>query len=155
MHSSIIALAAIAMAVIVPSALAGESVPPKPRLATRAELRACMVDDAALKARKLELDAIEGSHRKALQTLMEESARLIEAQQELLLFNDDAVKDFNSRVAGHNLRVEGVNQMIEAMSPQIAEYNKNNLEYNKRCSMLLYRPEDRAAILKEQQKGTP
>ncbi|MEO8153139.1 MAG: hypothetical protein ABI605_08730 [Rhizobacter sp.] len=127
--------------------------PKVPQYATRDELRGCMNADDALKATRKKVNENMARNQASLATVQLEAVELVDEQRRVDATDNTAIDAFNDKMAAHNKRVEQVNAQASVFKAGSDAYNDELLEYNRRCSTLVYRIDDRNAILKEREAG--
>lgn len=133
------------------NAVAAEPSPKSPKFATREEIRGCMNSEEELSVSLKRLDGYISENRLALARMQAEAAEIAENQRRLDTTDEKAVDAFNTKVSDHNKRVQEVNSQAESFKVKGEAHNADSLAHNKRCATLVYRIDDRNAILKERQ----
>ena len=146
-------LAASACATTVKVANSAASQPAPRQWATRDQLRECLAQEDALKARLRDIDAAHVAHDALFDRVEAENAKLLEAQSQLDHDSDTAVHAFNLLVSDHNAHVKQMNQEAGDLQTAGDAYNDDMLAVNRKCSPLAYRVEDMDAVLKERRKA--
>jgi hypothetical protein len=146
-------LAASAGATTVNVAKPAASQPAPRQWATRDQLRECLAQEDALKARLRDIDAAHAAHDALFDRVEAENARLLEVQGQLDHDSDTAVHAFNLLVSDHNVHVKQMNQEAGELQTVGSAYNDDMLAVNRKCSPLAYRVEDMGGVLKERKKA--
>jgi hypothetical protein len=150
--SRVLLLAVAALQLGAGMAIAAEpkkAAPATPHLASREELRVCLIGDQQIEAARKQLDARGVAHDAALAQVQVEADRLAKEHSRLHLGNELHVDTFNAEVERHNLRVQEVNAQGEKLRAESDAFSGVVVAHNKRCMPMVYRLEDRDAILKE------
>jgi wobble nucleotide-excising tRNase len=137
-----------AQAVMLQQGPAAASQPGK-SFSSRDQLRGCMDDEDALKARRQALDAAQAAHDKHLDTVDSESEKLAGLQDRLDKDSNTAIDGFNAVVAEHNAHVKDLNQEGAAINAAGAAYAADVKALNRKCASLVYRVDDMDAVMKE------
>jgi hypothetical protein len=127
--------------------------PATPHLASREELRVCLIGDQQIEAARKQLNARGIDHDAALAQVQVEADRLAKEHSRLHLNNELHVDTFNAEVDRHNLRVQEVNEQGEKLRADSNAFSGVVVAHNKRCMPMVYRLEDRDAVLKELRAG--
>ena len=122
-------------------------------LATRDQLRDCMMTEASLKQRYAVLEARSAEQDKMNAQIEAESNRLTDLQAQLDHDSTTAVKAFNKLVDEHNRHVKEFNQVGRDMDPASHAYNEDMAAFNRRCSAQHYSVEDMEAVMQERKKA--
>ena len=122
-------------------------------LASRDQLRDCMMTEASLKQRYQALEASTAAHEKLAAQVEAESDRLGEVHAKLDHDSPTAVKAFNSLVDEHNRHVAELNKHARDSEPATHAYNDDMTAFNHRCSSLHYSVDDMDAVMTERQKA--
>ena len=90
------------------------------------------------------------AHLAALAALEAESAEIVRRQSTLDPGDEAAVKAFNQLVATQNADADQVNEAALRSRTEADAYNADAVAHNQRCAGMLIRPEDMAAVTREQ-----
>lgn len=124
-----------------------------PGLASREQLRDCMMTEASLKQRYELLQASSAAHEKLAAQVEAESERLAELQAKLDHDSPTAIKAFNSAVDEHNRHVGDLNKDARDSDPASHAYNEDMAAFNHRCAKLRYSVDDMDAVMTERRKA--
>jgi len=122
-------------------------------LASREQLRDCMMTEASLRQRFEALQATSAAHEKLAAQVEAESDRLAELQAKLDHDSPTAIKAFNTAVDEHNRHVGELNKDARDADPASHAYNEDMAAFNHRCSRLRYSVEDMDAVMTERRKA--
>lgn len=122
-------------------------------LATRDQLRDCMMTEASLKQRLAALEATHAAQEKMGAQIEAESVRLTELQAQLDHDSPTAIKGFNNLVDEHNRHVNELNKQSRETDPASHAYNEDMVAFNRRCSSLRYSVDDMEAVMQERKKA--
>ncbi|HEY8976020.1 MAG TPA: hypothetical protein VIN75_17520 [Burkholderiaceae bacterium] len=122
-------------------------------LATRDQLRDCMMTEAGLKQRFEALQATSAAHEKMAAQVEAESDHLAELQAKLDHDSSTAIKAFNSAVDEHNRHVAELNKDARDSDPASHAYNEDMAAFNHRCAKLRYSVDDMDAVMTERKKA--
>lgn len=126
---------------------------PPAGLATRQQLRDCMMTEASLKQRFEALQASGAAHEKMAAQVEAEGDRLAEMQARLDHDSSTEIKAFNSAVDEHNRHVAELNRDAHDTDPASHAYNEDMSAFNHRCSKLRYSVDDMDAVMTERRKA--
>jgi hypothetical protein len=132
-----------------PSFSTAAEVSPGPNADTRAQYRACVDDEADLRARRSALYKNTVAHNAELKRLQAEIDALVATQDQVLADGGGAVQAFNTKLEALNTRARSINQRGEDYDRQQAEHNLRAKEINARCSGLSISFKDRDAVFTE------
>jgi len=128
--------------------------PPKEAaFGTRDQLRACLDQDDAMKARRRDLEAASAEHNRKFDANDAEDARLVEMKAKLDRSDKDAIAAFNKAVAEHAQHTRDLNQEADAQEASMKSLEADKAALDERCGSLSYRPADVDAVNKERKKG--
>jgi hypothetical protein len=122
-------------------------------LASRDQLRDCMMTEASLKQRFEVLEASSAAHEKLAKQVEAEGEHLTELQARLDHDSSTAIKAFNGLVDEHNRHVAELNRDARDSDPASHAYNEDMSAFNRRCSALRYSVEDMDAVMAERKKA--
>jgi hypothetical protein len=122
-------------------------------LASREQLRDCMMTEASLRQRYDVLQVASAAHEKLAAQVEAEGERLAELQAKLDHDSPTAIKAFNSAVDEHNRHVGELNKDARDSDPASHAYNEDMAAFNHRCSKLRYSVEDMDAVMTERKKA--
>lgn len=122
-------------------------------LASRDQLRDCLMTEASLKQRYEALQASSAAHEKMAAQVEAESDRLAELQAKLDHDSSTAIKAFNNQVDEHNRHVAELNKDARDTDPASHAYNEDMSAFNHRCSKQHYSVEDLDAVMTERKKA--
>lgn len=134
----------------------GKPAPSQPNasgLASRDQLRDCMMTEASLKQRFEALQVSSAAHEKLAAQVEAESDRLAELQAKLDHDSPTAIKGFNGLVDEHNRHVGELNKDARDNDPASHAYNEDMAAFNHRCSKLRYSADDMDAVMTERKKA--
>ena len=144
------AVLALCAAALVPLAVQAQTAEPK--IATRDELRVCMNAEADLLKQREAIDARiqqNNAENAAIKTEADELAQeKTRAEQSTMPMARDR---FERKVRQHNARVDASRAKSEAARGELETLKKNLDEHNHKCGGMAFKPEDKAAILKERE----
>ncbi|NRR29899.1 hypothetical protein HSX11_06840 [Oxalobacteraceae bacterium] len=138
-----------ALAMLAQQALAAESSARAGKFSSREELRYCMESEAQLSQRKKNNSDYVAKNRAALARIQAEAAVIVQQQSVLDHSDEVAVNALNLVIDQHNQFVEETNAEAETQNALSSAYNDGMLTHNRRCAAMVYRMEDRKAILAE------
>ncbi|MGN6528165.1 MAG: hypothetical protein ACTHL8_17385 [Burkholderiaceae bacterium] len=146
----LLALAAAALAPAV-AAAAPKPAPASatPAFASRDQLRQCLAEEDALKARLDAIQARHAEHERRLSALEAENDRIVEVQGQLDTTSEVAVNAFNLLVSDHNVHARQLNEAAAASRAESEAYNAAILQHNRDCARLVYRVDDLQAVTRE------
>jgi len=142
------AFAAALFIFIAPQAAQAQTKPEK--LVTRDELRACMNSEAAIAARRKELESrakVSGEEVAAIRAEAEE----LKAEQERMGDDGRNFERFQRKAKAHNTRVLAAKSDAETFRADLDGMNKSVVAHNEKCGGISFLPEDKEAILKERE----
>jgi len=122
-------------------------------LATRDQLRDCMMTEASLKQRFQALEVSTAAHEKMVKHVDAEGDRIAELHANLDHDSPTAVKAYNGLVEEHNRHVGELNKHAHDSLPASHAYNDDMAAFNHRCSSLHYSVDDMEAVMAERQKA--
>jgi hypothetical protein len=122
-------------------------------LATRDQLRDCMMTEASLKQRFQALEVSTAAHEKMVKQVEAEGDRIAELHANLDHDSPTAVKAYNGLVEEHNRHVGELNKHAHDSLPASHAYNDDMAAFNHRCSSLHYSVDDMEAVMAERQKA--
>jgi hypothetical protein len=134
----------------------GKPAPSQPNasgLASRDQLRDCMMTEAGLKQRFEALQVHSTAHEKFAAQVEAESDQIAELQAKLDHDSPTAIKAFNGLVDEHNRHVAELNKDARDNDPASHAYNEDMAAFNHRCSKLRYSVEDMDAVMSERKKA--
>jgi hypothetical protein len=115
-------------------------------------LRACMDRSDELGARRQPLAAERAEHDRALALHRAASEALAQEQAALDQVDARRVADFDAKAAAHNARGAELDARTERLRDEGRRFNAAMIEHNSRCGGIVFRAEDREAILKEREQ---
>ena len=124
-----------------------------PGLATRDQLRDCMMTEVSLKQRFEALEVASAAQEKKAAQVEAEGDHLTELQAKLDHDSPTAIKAFNGLVDEHNKHVAELNKEARDKDPASHAYNEDMTAFNHRCSSLRYSVEDLEAVTAERKKA--
>jgi len=124
-----------------------------PGLASRDQLRDCLMTEASLKQRFEALQAASAAHEKMAAQVEAEGDHLAELQSKLDHDSSTAIKAFNSAVDEHNRHVAELNKDARDADPASHAYNEDMAAFNHRCGKLRYSVDDMDAVMTERRKA--
>ncbi|HEY8976019.1 MAG TPA: hypothetical protein VIN75_17515 [Burkholderiaceae bacterium] len=128
--------------------------PPKEAaFGTRDQLRACLDQDDAMKARRRDLEAAAAEHNRKFDANEAEDARLAEMKARLDRSDKDAIAAFNKAVTEHAQHTRDLNQEAEAQEAGMKSLEADKADMDDKCGSLSYRPADIDAVNKERKKA--
>lgn len=130
-------------------ALPGAGHGASPVLASRDELRTCLAAEEHLQQGQARLEAALRRRDADLAALQASAQALAEESGRNRRYSSAEVEALNQRVAAHNQRIEAANRQGDRLQHQGDALNAEVAAYNGRCGTLVYRPEDRAAVVAE------
>lgn len=134
----------------------GKPAPSQPNasgLASRDQLRDCMMTEASLKQRFEALQVSSAAHEKLAAQVEAESDKIAELQAKLDHDSPTAIKAFNGLVDEHNRHVGELNKDARDNDPAGHAYNEDMAAFNHRCSKLRYSVEDMDVVMSERRKA--
>jgi len=120
------------------------------KVVTRDELRTCMNSEAALAARRKELEARNKGNGDEAASIRAEAEQL-KAEQEKIIADNAPMDRFNRKVKAHNERILAARTRADAFKGELETLNKSLLAHNESCGGISFRQEDKDAILKERE----
>lgn len=123
----------------------------EPRVVTRDELRFCMDGEVSLAARRKQVTDRNAAAQAEIAAIRAEAAQMDEDRRQIR--DDEYTKQerFDRRVKVHNARIQAANAATAAVRADLEALNKDVVAYNAGCGRISFRPEDKAAILKERE----
>jgi hypothetical protein len=146
-------LAASAGATTVKVARPAASQPAPRPWATREQLRECLDQQDALKARLRDIDTAHEANEALFSRIEAENAKLLDVQSRLDHDSPAAVDAFNLLVSDHNAHVKQMNRQTGELQAVSDAYDGDMLAVNRKCSVLAYRADDMATVLQERKKA--
>jgi chromosome segregation ATPase len=144
------AVAALCAAAFVPLAVQAQTAEPK--IATRDELRVCMNAEADLLKQREAIDARIQQNNAENAAIKSEADELAQEKTRVEQSTMPMARDrFERKVRQHNARVDASRAKSEAARAELETLKKNLDEHNHQCGGMAFRPEDKAAILKERE----
>jgi len=125
---------------------------PRGRSVSRDELRVCMDRSDELGARRQPLAAERAEHDRALALHRAAGEALAQEQGTLDQVDAQRVADFDARAAAHNARGAELDARTARLRDEGRRFNAAMLDHNSRCGGIVFRAEDREAILKEREQ---
>lgn len=136
---------ALYAAVFAQTALADES--KKLTVGTREDLRACLNETEQLDKLRVTQDANAAAHARDLAAIEVSANRLLRMQREIS--SDADVDKFNAEVGVHNELLAHARARADASRKLAVDFNTRVFANNERCGLLIFRPEDQAAVKRE------
>ncbi len=130
-----------------------EAMPAAAELATRDQLRDCMLTEDGLHQRFQALEAASKVNEQLAKRVEDESKRLDDLHDKLDHDSEVAVKGYNALIAEHNQHVAELNAQAKASSPAGEAYQADLATYHRRCSGLRYSMDDMDAVMQERKKS--
>ncbi|HET9977583.1 MAG TPA: hypothetical protein VFQ20_09120 [Burkholderiaceae bacterium] len=124
---------------------------PRGRPVSRDELRECMGRGDELAAHRRPLAAQRAEHERALAAQRAAGEALVREQAALDAVDARRVAEFDARPAAHNARGAELDARTERLRDEGRRFNAAMLDHNARCGGIVFRAEDRAAILQERE----
>ena len=121
--------------------------------ATRDQLRECLDQEGALKARFHAIDAAGAARDETTARLQAEGAKVREMQAQLDRADPAAVARFKDFLARHNANVVALNKEVADAEADTDAYNADSAAVNQKCMAMAYRTQDMDAVLKERKKA--
>lgn len=131
--------------------LAAADEAPRDRAVTRDALRECMNRSDELGARRVPLAAQRAEHERALAAQRAAGEALAREQAALDPVDARRVSAFDAGAAAHNARGAELAAQTERLRDAGRRFNAAMLDHNARCGGIVFRAEDRAAILAERE----
>ena len=120
---------------------------------TREQLRQCLDQGDALKARWSAIEAATVDNNKVFDVNDAEDAKLVQAKAALDRSDKNAILAFNKSVQEHALHVQQANQASAGIDERTKAWNADKTAVDGQCSKLTYRPADIDAVNKERKKA--
>jgi hypothetical protein len=147
---SFTSLFAVLMLVAVAVDVAQAQAPAKPaRVVNRDELRACMLSEKSLAAKRQELEARKTANRDEVVAIRAEATQMAEDQKSVDANDDRKARAFKRVVDAHNARVKAANVASETFNSDLDGLNKAAIAHNEQCAGITFKSEDKEALLKE------
>ncbi len=140
-------LAAAGLALLAINATA--QVSPGPNVGTREQYRACLDDEAALRAQRSALHKNTVAHNAELKRLQGEIDALVATQDQSMVEGGEAIRAFNTQLEALNARAQAVNRRGDDYDRQQADLNARAKDLHARCSGLSVSFKDRDAVFSE------
>jgi hypothetical protein len=132
--------------------LGAQAQPAQPRIATRDELRACMKSEDDLKTTRESLDARNRQNGVEAKAITAEADELTEEQKRVEESTMPLARDrFDRKVRQHNARIAAAKEKEDGVRSGFEDLKKAMQAHNDRCGGMAFRPEDKAAIVKERE----
>lgn len=128
------------------SVLAEES--KKITVGTREELRACLKETERLDKLRVTLDANAAAHQHDLAAIEVSANKLLKMQSAMSGDAEDLDK-FNAEVQTHNEFLAQARVRADGYRKFATDFNARIFANNERCGLLIFRPEDQAAVKRE------
>jgi septal ring factor EnvC (AmiA/AmiB activator) len=135
------ALPALAQA---PAAPASEA-----RVATRAELHACMDSESDIAKRRQAMNERRRLSGEEAAALRAEAQQLADEQKMIREDEYQKMDRFNRKVKAHNAKLETANATLASIRKDTEAVNQAVNDYNTKCVGMSVKTEDRDAVLKE------
>lgn len=142
-------LFALAVGVALTCQANAADVSPGPDPAAQAQYRACLDDEAALRAQRSTLFKNSTAHNTELKKLQAEMDAHLATQDKAMGEGGEAIRAFNTKLEALNTRAEAINRRGEDYDRQQAEINERAKALNARCANLSVRLKDRGAVYSE------
>jgi len=124
-------------------------VSPGSNVGTREQYRACLDEEAALRAQRAALLKNTTTHNAELKRLQSEIDALVATQDQVMIEGGDAIKAFNTKLEALNTRAQAINRRGDDYDREQAEHNARAKELNARCAGLPISFKDRDAVFTE------
>lgn len=120
--------------------------PPAPKLLTRAELRACMEQEAKLKGLREDYTRRHEALEKAKADLQTETQALKQALETLDRTSEAAVNEYRNRVALHDNTVDDYNARVPEFNAAAGVLQGEEASYTQNCAGRSFEEGDELAI---------
>lgn len=120
------------------------------KTATREELRACMNAETEIADKRKALDGRNQKSKEEAAAIKAEAQQLAEEQKKAEE-DPNRMERFNRRVKAHNARIETANKELAVFKGELEQLNQQIGGYNVKCGAMVFKPEDREALLKERE----
>lgn len=141
-------LALLLVSVAIPAFAAG-SANKELKFASREQLRACLDEEDAARARLNEFEGLLAENNASMLLIQTEAMALIDEQKRLDTTSEEQVNAFNKKSEDHNKYVKEANKRAEKLKADQDSFNAAMIEHNKKCATLVFKIADREAVLKE------
>ncbi|MBC3807748.1 hypothetical protein H8K52_10365 [Undibacterium seohonense] len=120
-----------------------------PKISTRDEYRACLIESDKLASQLVELKELKGIHNQKLKQLQDEMNALVATQPKLDIYDEDAVTRFNEQMEDLNKRGAELNENSKKFNQDQEDYNALVASTNKRCAAMVVSLQDMKIVAKE------
>lgn len=126
--------------------------PKQLKYASREQLRACDETEARLRLMRRETDTLIAQYN-AQQAQVQTSRLALEAEQSKMNHLEALqVRAFEEKTSAHNQLVQSFNLLAQQAQAQSDAYNQETDIYNQGCATMVFRIEDRNALMQEKLK---
>ena len=128
---------------------AAAQVSPGPSVGTREQYRACLDDEATLRAQRAALHRNTLAHNAELKRLQAEMDALVATQDQAQAEGGEAIRAYNAQLEALNARALAVNRRGDDFDREQAEHNARAKALHARCAGLPVDFKDREAVFNE------